>query len=389
MAADPALYLGLISGTSADGIDAALVGFEPGLRVLATATTPYRTDLRDQVLALTRSDAAIPLDALGRLDTALGACFADAALELLRGAPVDPARVRAIGSHGQTVRHRPDGALRFTLQLGDPTVIAERTGIRTIADFRRADVAAGGQGAPLAPAFHAAQFGGADATRVVLNLGGIANVTVLAPNRPVLGFDTGPANCLLDGWASRHLGASRDENGQWARSGRVDPALLARCLADPYLALAAPKSSGREYFNLEWLDAIGVADAQPEDVQATLLEFSVRSIADAIAAHGRGARDVVACGGGVHNSALMSALARAIAPIELRSSADLGLDPDYVEAVAFAWLAQERLAERPGNLPSVTGAIGPRLLGAIHAAPRATTGWLICGRDEDDPDEEE
>ncbi len=371
MPADAALYLGLISGTSADGIDAALVRFEPALEVLATATTAYPGGLRDEVLALTRADAAIPLDSLGRLDTALGACFADAALDLLRQAAIAPAEVRAIGSHGQTVRHRPDGALPFTLQLGDPSVIAERTGIATIADFRRADVAAGGQGAPLAPAFHAAVLGCDDAIRAVLNLGGIANLTLLVPGKPVLGFDTGPANCLLDAWAMRHLGVPRDENGDWASSGCVDPGLLGRWLADPYLALAPPKSSGREYFNLDWLDAIGVGDAAPVDVQATLLAFSARSIADAITTHAQGVRDVVVCGGGVHNAALMTALARAIAPIELRSSADFGFDPDYIEASAFAWLARERLAGRPGNLPSVTGARGPRLLGAIHAADRA------------------
>lgn len=370
MTTEPALYLGLISGTSADGIDAALVRFEPEVDVLATATSAYPVELRDAVLALTRADAAVPLDALGRLDVALGHCFADAALGLLQHANFAAHDIRAIGSHGQTVRHRPDGALPFTLQLGDPSVIAERTGITTIADFRRADVAAGGQGAPLAPAFHAAALARADATRVVLNLGGIANVTVLAPDRPVLGFDTGPANCLLDAWAGRHLGISRDENGDWARSGHVDSDLLARWLADPYFALAPPKSSGREYFNLDWLDALGHAGIAPEDVQASLLALSSRSIADAIGAHAGGTRDVVACGGGVHNAALMAGLARDIAPITMRTTADLGLDPDYIEAVAFAWLARERLAGRPGNLPSVTGARGPRLLGAIHAAGR-------------------
>lgn len=396
MAASGRLYLGLISGTSADGIDAALVEFphaDPSatarpsmaglftknlshLRLVAACTTPYPEDLCRRILALATSAATIALDDYGRLDVEIGERFAAAALALLREANVEPAAVAAIGSHGQTVCHRPQGAHPFSLQIGDPSVIAERTGIATVADFRRADIAAGGQGAPLLPALHAALFTDPAIPRAILNLGGIANLSVLTSGHAVLGFDTGPANCLLDAWAARHLGTPRDDGGAWARSGTVDTALLACWLADPYLAAAPPKSTGREIFNLAWLDARLPADVAPADVQATLLAFSARSIGAALRAHGRGAREVYACGGGVHNTALMEALrselASALGPqpsaLLLDSTAALGLDPDFVEATGFAWLAHARLRGEPGNLPSVTGASGPRLLGAIYPA---------------------
>ena len=361
-----ALYLGLISGTSADGIDAALVSFEPELRIIATSTTPYSAGLRDRVLALATSNATIMLDDYGHLDVELGAAFAAAASQLLRETGVNAS---AIGSHGQTVCHRPNGNHPFSLQIGDPSVIAEQTGIITVADFRRADVAAGGQGAPLLPALHAAIFADAEMPRAVLNLGGIANITVLAPGHDVLGFDTGPANCLLDAWATRHLGTPRDEDGAWARSGRVDATLLTRWLTDPYFAAAPPKSTGREVFNLDWLVARLPGDLAPADVQATLLAFSARSIADALRAHGRSAREVYACGGGVHNTALMDALRAELVGVRLDTTAALSVDPDYVEAIGFAWLARARLTGEPGNLPAVTGARGPRLLGAIYSPP--------------------
>ena len=362
------LYLGLISGTSADGIDAALVRFEPQLNVIAAHTAAYSDALRKRVLALATRDAAIALDDFGRLDVEIGAAFGAAARSLLRAAGIDPAAVVAIGSHGQTVCHRPDGAHPFSLQIGDPSVIAERSGILTVADFRRADVAAGGQGAPLLPALHAAVFADPAIARAILNLGGIANLTVLAPGCEVLGFDTGPANCLLDAWAARHLGTARDHNGAWAQSGRVDRALLANWLADPYFAAAPPKSTGREVFNLDWLDARLPAVLAPADVQASLLHLSARSIAEAIRAHGRGTREVYACGGGVHNAMLMDALRAELPGVRVETTTALGLDPDYVEAVGFAWLARARLLNESGNLPSVTGARGPRLLGAIYPA---------------------
>lgn len=363
------LYLGLISGTSADGIDAALVQFEPRLAVIGASTTPYPRALRADILALATTSASISLDDYGALDVAIGACFADAALALLRDTGITRDKVAAIGSHGQTVRHRPHGEHPFTLQIGDAAVIAERTRIATIADFRRADVAAGGQGAPLLPALHAALFAAPDRTRVIVNLGGIANITILAPGRDVLGFDTGPANCLLDAWALRHLGAPRDENGAWAKSGRVDRNLLRNLLDDGYFGAPAPKSTGRECFNLDWLDARVGADAKPEDVQATLLALTATSVANAIRNHAIDVREVFACGGGVRNPALMDALRAELAPTTLHDTSALGLDPDYVEAAGFAWLARARLAGTPGNLPAVTGARGPRVLGAIYPTP--------------------
>jgi len=363
----PSLYLGLISGTSADGIDAALVRFEPSLHVVAARTTPYPDSLRQRVLALATTNSALALDDYGHLDVEIGEHFAAAAVALLGATGVARSDVAAIGSHGQTVRHRVGGTHPFTLQIGDPSVIAERSGLPTIADFRRADVAAGGQGAPLLPALHAAVFADAMTARAILNLGGIANVTVLAPGQPVLGFDTGPANCLLDAWAQRHLDTPRDDDGAWARSGRVDETLLAHWLKDPYFAAAPPKSTGREDFNLDWLDTrLPSAALAPVDVQATLLALSVRSIAAAIRTHATQTREVFACGGGVHNTALMDALRRELPALRIDSTLALGLDPDYVEAVGFAWLARARLRGEPGNLPSVTGARGSRVLGAIY-----------------------
>ncbi len=363
------LYLGLISGTSADGIDAALVGFAPRLEVLAARTFAYPEDLRARVLALARNRAELTLEGLGRLDVEIGERFAAAAATLLRDAGVAPGDVEAIGSHGQTACHRPDGPHPFTLQLGDPNVIAERTGIVTVADFRRADVAAGGQGAPLLPALHAAVLADAKVPRAILNLGGIANLTLLVPGHPVRGFDTGPANCLLDAWSQNVRGIPCDDGGAWARSGRADQALLERLLADPYFTAAPPKSTGREYFNLDWLAARLPHGIEPADVQATLLQLSACSVARGLRTHGPGVREVYACGGGVHNAAFMDALRAELPEAKLETTAALGLDPDFVEAVGFAWLARARLEGVPGNLPGVTGARGPRILGAIYAPP--------------------
>jgi anhydro-N-acetylmuramic acid kinase len=390
------LFLGLISGTSADGIDAALVSFagassqsehsiarappplprvgegrvegnlESPLEVIAAQTFPYPSDLRDRLIALARSRALVDLDTYGALDVEVGAAFAAAANALLDRANIDRTDVAAIGSHGQTVRHRPDGAHPFTLQIGDASVIAEQTRITTVADFRRADVAAGGQGAPLLPALHAAVFASPRATRVVVNLGGIANITVLSPGRDVLGFDTGPANCLLDAWALRHRGTSRDDGGEWAKSGRVDRNLLAALASDPYFSAKPPKSTGREYFNIDWLDARVGATIAPENVQATLLALTATTVATAIRTSASDVADVFACGGGVYNPALMDALQVELGDAKLASTAALGLDPDYVEAAGFAWLARARMRNEPGNIPSVTGARGPRVLGAIY-----------------------
>lgn len=369
--ASSALYLGLISGTSADSIDAALVRFGGGApQLLGTHACPWPSGLRDRMLALAQGEGALDLDAFGRLDVEIGHCFADAALQLLEQCRIAPREVRAIGSHGQTLRHRPAGDYPFTLQLGDPSVIAERCRIEVVADFRRADIAAGGQGAPLLPILHAMLLGRPGVSRVVLNLGGIANITVLDGDGNVLGFDTGPANGLLDAWCQRHRGEPFDRDGLFAASGRVDQPLLDAMLADPYFSLPPPKSTGREYFHLAWLAAHAqLGSISAADVQATLLELTVRSIAAAIVQQAPFAEEVLACGGGVHNGALMRRLGDVLAPRAVLSTSHYGVDPDFLEATAFAWLARQRLLGLPGNLPAVTGARGPRVLGAIYSAP--------------------
>ena len=369
----PRCHLGLISGTSADGIDAALVDFDddsaaapPRLRF--ARTYPWDPALRARLVALGQQDAMLSLDDVGELDTAIGQAFAAAALQALADAGVDRTTVAAIGSHGQTLRHDPRGPTPFSQQLGDANVIAEATGLTTVADFRRRDVAAGGHGAPLVPALHAALLHSADESRAVLNLGGIANLTLLPASGAVRGFDTGPANGLMDAWCLRHRGEAYDRGGAFAASGRVDGALLARLLAEPWFALPPPKSTGRDQFHLGWLEAHLATDAAAADVQATLLALTVRTVADALRMQQPDTARVIACGGGVHNAALMAALAAELPDMCVETTAAHGLDPDAIEAMAFAWLARETLAGRPGNLASVTGAAGPRILGAIHRA---------------------
>lgn len=364
-------YLGLISGTSADSIDAVLVSFSRGVpQLLASHAHPWPPTLRNRMLALAQGEAALDVDAFGRLDVEIGCCFADAALQLLEQSGTAAQDVRAIGSHGQTLRHRPTGAYPFTLQLGDPSVIAERCRIDVVADFRRADIAAGGQGAPLLPALHAMLLSRPGFARVVLNLGGIANITVLGGDGSVHGFDTGPANGLLDAWCQRHRGESFDRDGAFAMSGQVSPGLLDAMLADPYFALPPPKSTGREHFHLDWLATHAqLAGSNPADVQATLLELTARSVVTAITQQAPTAEEILICGGGVHNGALMRRLGELLAPRIVLSTSRYGVDPDFLEATAFAWLARQRLLGLPGNLPAVTGARGPRVLGAIYSAP--------------------
>ncbi|TWH05500.1 MULTISPECIES: anhydro-N-acetylmuramic acid kinase [Pseudoxanthomonas] len=366
------LFLGLISGTSADGIDAALVEFPDGpatagLRLVAAHTHPWEEAVRARLVAIGQGGEPQSLDELGRLDVQVGEAFAAAALALLRQAGVAPAQVAAIGSHGQTLRHRPHGPAPFTLQVGDGAVIAERTGIATVCDFRRRDVAAGGQGAPLVPAFHAALLHSPAEDRAVLNLGGIGNYTLLPRAGAIRGFDTGPANALLDAWCLRHTGAAFDAGGAFAASGSVDQALLARLLDEPWFALPPPKSTGREQFHLEWVEARLRGEAAA-DVQATLLELTAATVADALQAHQPGTARVLVCGGGVRNPVLMARLGARLPQVAVESTAAYGLDPDFVEAMAFAWLARETLAGRPGNLAAVTGARGPRVLGVVHPA---------------------
>jgi anhydro-N-acetylmuramic acid kinase len=368
---DPALplYLGLMSGTSADGIDAALAQFPPegGCRFVEGLTLPWDPLLRERLVALGQGGELASLDELGDVDARIGLAFAAAAVALLQHSGVEAAQVKAIGSHGQTVRHRPSASPAFTLQLGDANRIAERTGITTVADFRRRDVAAGGQGAPLMPAFHLAMLGTADEDRAVLNLGGIANLTLIPRVGTLLGFDTGPANALLDAWCERHTGHVYDADGAFAASGVVDEGLLARWRADPWFALPPPKSTGREQFHLAWVQQqIGDGQHVAADVQATLLELTAVTVADALQRDLPGAGRVLVCGGGVRNGHLMQRLAARLPGVVVESSARHGLDPDYLEAMGFAWLAQRTLDGLAGNLPSVTGATGLRVLGAIH-----------------------
>jgi anhydro-N-acetylmuramic acid kinase len=355
-----------MSGTSVDGVDASLVSFATTARLLLARTYPLPASIAEQVLVASQSQTPIRLDAIGELDTRLGVAMADAALALLAEAGIGAERIRAIGSHGQTLRHRPFGEAPFTMQLGDGNVIAERTGIATVADFRRRDVAAGGQGAPLVPAFHAAILHSAEEDRAVLNIGGIANLTLLAADGSVRGFDTGPGNGLMDAWCLRHRGERFDQSGAFAASGTCSSELLESLMSEPWLALPPPKSTGRDHFHESWLEQKLAGLALPaSDVQATLNRFTAQSIADALRIEMPGCRRVLVCGGGVHNPVLMANLARTLPDTRIESTASHGLDPDFVEAMAFAWLARETLANRPGNLPAVTGASGPRVLGSL------------------------
>lgn len=354
-----------------DAVDAALAEVsDEGFRVLAARTVelPEPLAARLRRLAVPGAPGAADLDLIdefGDLDVLVGELFAGAALGLLTASGLEPAAVRAIGSHGQTVRHRPRAARRFSLQIGDPNVIAARTGIPVVADFRRRDLALGGEGAPLVPAFHAAVFADPGEYRAVLNLGGVANLTLLEPGRPVTGFDTGPANSLMDAWIRRHLGRPFDADGAWAASGRVVAPLLDALLAHPFLALPPPKSTGPEDFSPTWLDAQVTRAGHPAaaDVQATLCEFTAATIAAALGDHPP--QRLISCGGGVHNSQLRARLAARLPGTRLESSAAHGVDPDQVEAAAFAWLAARTLAGLPGNLPSVTGAARAAVLGAV------------------------
>ena len=369
--AEASLFVGLISGTSVDGIDAALVRFDGEIpRLISGLTHPWPEPLRQRILELSqRADGLVGLDDYGQLDVAIGQCFAAATQALLTQAGISASAVKAIGSHGQTMRHRPQGTQPFTLQIGDPAVIAESCDIDVVADFRRADVAAGGQGAPLLPILHARLLGRPGRTSVVANLGGIANITIIHADGRVQGFDTGPANGLLDAWFHRHHSGHYDHDGLFAASGRVRQDLLQSMLQDPYFAAPPPKSTGREYFQLAWLEHHALTGCSAEDIQASLLELTARSLSDAIRAHAPAAEQVWLCGGGIHNPLLVQRIAACLPGITVDTTAAAGIDPDYIEAIAFAWLARQRLLGRPGNLPQVTGARGLRQLGAIYPRP--------------------
>jgi len=360
------LYIGVMSGTSLDGIDAVAVDFSAvPARVLGTRFDAYPESLRRQCLALNVSGPD-ELDRSRLVAIELSRRYADCVGELLVDLGIPRANCTAIGCHGQTVRHRPESG--YSIQLVDGALVAELTGIRTVVDFRSRDIAAGGQGAPLVPAFHRAWFGESSETRCILNIGGIANVTVIRPDGTIGGFDTGPGNCLLDTWAHRAMGLDFDAQGAYAARGRVVSDLLESLLADPYFALPAPKSTGREYFGLEWLSRFALAMYSPEDVQCTLTELTAASIAQAIRLAAPDTGEVFVCGGGAHNDHLMSRIRALLSQVRVESTDTLGLAPDWVEATAFAWLARCAVRGAPGNDPAVTGARGHRVLGAVYSS---------------------
>lgn len=369
-------YIGLMSGTSMDAIDAALVEFRGNsIELVAHHTHPLPKTLRTSLLDAAH-DATTPISRMTELDVQTGRLFADAVLALLRHNGISTQKIRAIGSHGQTIYHRPRGDVPTTLQIGDPNIIAERTGIVTVADFRRRDIAAGGQGAPLVPAFHRAAFHSASEDRIILNIGGIANITILPRDidEPVRGFDTGPGNALMDDWILRHQGVGFDHDGAWAASGRVQTGLLNTLLNDGYFAQPPPKSTGREHFNPRWFaDVLKLCQASftAVDVQATLCELTAASIALAIEEHAPTVARVLVCGGGARNAHLMTRLHARLTPRLLEPTDLHDIPAQWVEAMAFAWLARQRLMGSPGNLPTVTGARHLVVLGAIYAGRSA------------------
>jgi anhydro-N-acetylmuramic acid kinase len=364
-----ALYAGLISGTSMDGVESVLLDIEADrFAIVGARHADYPQALSLRLKRAVANPQGCDLDELGALDAEVGEVFAETALQLLAASGKHAAQVRAIGSHGQTLLHRPLAKLPFTLQIGDANRIAERTGIDVVADFRRRDMAAGGEGAPLVPAFHAAAFATPGRTNVVVNIGGISNITVLGADGSVSGFDTGPGNCLMDLWATEHLGEPFDRDGQLAARGQVHQPLLQALLREPYLHREPPKSTGRELFQREWLQrALDAHTAGVPDVQATLCEFTASTIAAAIRELARvQPAELLVCGGGAYNRELMRRLGQQLPHTKVLDTSARGIAPDQVEAALFAWLAQRFVAGLPGNLVAVTGARGPRVLGALY-----------------------
>ncbi|MBS7559324.1 MULTISPECIES: anhydro-N-acetylmuramic acid kinase [Pseudomonas] len=362
-----ALYIGVMSGTSLDGLDIALIEQSPAIRLIATHYIPMPETLRAELLSLCASGP----DEIARSAMAQQHWVKLAAQgihSLLQQQQLQAQDIRAIGSHGQTVRHEPSRG--FTVQIGNPALLTELTGITVISDFRSRDVAAGGQGAPLVPAFHEALFEQRSGKRAVLNVGGFSNLSLIETAKPVAGFDCGPGNVLLDAWIQTQRAETFDRNGQWAASGQLDQALLKTLLSDPFFATQGPKSTGREVFNLQWLNQhLAQHPAIPaENVQATLLELTALTIVDSLLAAQVGTQELLVCGGGAHNGTLMRRLSALLPGTQVNSTAVYGVDPDWVEAMAFAWLAHCCLEGIAANRPSVTGARGPRVLGAIYPA---------------------
>ncbi len=367
----PGLFIGLMSGTSLDGVDGVVIDFEQGFRVLAHASQPFDAELRSELWSLnTPTENELHRAALAA--NGLSRTYADVVQSLLTRLKCHPKDIAAIGAHGQTVRHQPglhDG-LGYTLQLNNPALLAELTGIDVVADFRSRDIAAGGQGAPLVPAFHQEVFGRRDACVAVLNIGGIANLSVLRPEQAAIGFDCGPGNAMLDHWCQLHTGQPYDNEGQWAASGEVQVDLLACLLSEPFFQAPPPKSTGRDLFNPRWLNAQlqGFESLRPQDVQATLSALTVSASAMALQACAPDCKELIVCGGGAFNLHLMRQLQAALPSVRTLPSSERGLPPLEVEASAFAWLARQALLRQTGNLPSATGARGARVLGAIYPA---------------------
>lgn len=360
------LYAGLMSGTSLDGIDAALIDFgQSKPRLIAKHYLPFSETLKNDLLTL-HQPAMNELHQTLLTGNQLAELYASATRQLLELSGIAPAQVRAIGCHGQTIRHRPEHG--YTLQIGNAALLAELIGVTVVSDFRSRDIAAGGQGAPLVPAFHDKTMRHPDVHRVIANIGGIANLTNLPPGADTSGFDCGPGNLLMDAWCMHHLGKAYDDNGAWAASGKVLPVLLEKLLGEPFFSMAPPKSSGRDLFNVKWLQNQLSGTENAADVQATLLELTCQSIADSILQHCMGATEIYLCGGGAHNRALCNRLAILLPGHTIQTTNALGVDSDYLEAIAFAWLAQQTLHGKSANLPIVTGARHPCILGAIYQA---------------------
>lgn len=362
-------YIGVMSGTSLDGVDVVLAAIDDQMVAQqASYCHPMPADLRRDVLAICQGQA-LTLSQLGQIDTRLGRLFAGAVQILLQREGLDSGDITAIGCHGQTVWHEPQGDAPNTLQIGDNNQIVAATGITVVGDFRRRDMALGGQGAPLVPAFHEAILLHPDERRMVLNIGGIANLSLLIPGQPVGGYDTGPGNMLLDAWIWRHQRKGYDKDGEWGSQGTVVLPLLQQMLADPWFALPAPKSTGREYFNMSWVEQqlSTFPGLPPQDVQATLVELTAATIAEQVMLSG-GCERLLVCGGGSRNPLLMSRLAALLPGTEVGSTDEAGISGDDMEALAFAWLAYRTLSGQPGNLPSVTGAREASILGAIYPA---------------------
>ncbi len=371
-------YIGLMSGTSADSIDAVIVSiFNNNLKLQHTYSHPIPKAIQEKIWSMNSSNQD-ELKSMLELDNQLGFLFSEAVNTILKKSAIDKKSIVAIGSHGQTVRHYPGSEFPSSLQIGDANILVEQTAISTVCDFRRADIAAGGQGAPLAPAFHRFKFQDKDINRVIVNIGGIANISYLPSSKmdskSICGFDTGPGNGLLDEWIQKHKQHAFDKNGEWAKCGKIDNKLLQQLLNDSYINKPQPKSTGRDYFNLVWLESILKNDKidnnlKPEDIQMTLCALTAHSICNAVKSLSD-VSELYVCGGGIHNDTLMNLLTELLdnlkSPVSCKSTEELALNPDWVEACAFAWLAKQRLENKPGNCPEVTGAKHECILGAVY-----------------------